>query len=211
MNTPNKVSSSKKVLTIKPIQIKTIKIMPIETKIETLPIDILSKLKIATEHSKEAIVTSNKEISNKTIVSSKKKIIKKVVHKKPLALKKKRIPKRVVSKKVVVKRKVIKKNFEHKIVTNVVVKKVAVQQTSERLSREEEVAFYQKKYANNLELVNISENFEINEENSLPDSYYFEPLKKVSIKNTNAPLEFVEKLGVVETSTAYEVNFMIPD
>ena len=80
-----------------------------------------------------------------------------------------------------------------------------------RLSREEEVALYNNTYANSLEVVNVSENFEIEEVNNhLPDSHYFEPIETPKTVKVNAPLEFVDKLGVVAVSGKYESNFSIP-
>ncbi|CAA6820783.1 MAG: Unknown protein [uncultured Sulfurovum sp.] len=82
---------------------------------------------------------------------------------------------------------------------------------AKKLSREEEVALYQSTYANSLEVVTVSENFEIEEvDNHLPDSHYFEPIETAKMTELNAPLAFVEKLGVVAVSNKYESNFSIP-
>lgn len=81
-----------------------------------------------------------------------------------------------------------------------------------QLSREEEVAQYQKKHQDGLEVVGVSKLFEIEEpQTNLPDSSYFEPIKKTVKKNKNTSLQEVKTLGVVEVSKQYEVaNVTIP-
>lgn len=203
-------SSSQKTLKAESIQIKPIQITPIEVikeisiekkSVPILAVDILSKLKNATKQSKEAIVLSKKAQSKQVITSQKKKI-KKVVKQKVVIKKK---PRKKPRKKIVVHKKktIIKKEPLQQ-------KKILAQKVRKKLSREKEVFLYNEQYSNTLEVVNVSDNFEIKEENTLPDSYYFETPKKVKTPTKNAPLKFVKKLGVVTVSNKYEKEFMIP-
>jgi len=224
------VPNSKKTLKIKPIQIEPIKIAPLEVTrknsveeehLSLLPIDILSKLKTASEESKEAIVSSQKEQSTDIVKSLTKKIETEVVEN--VAIQK--IPKKVktTKEKLVIKKKIaLKKETKSKVKTkaksnNPKKKSTPIKtfitsknQKRNKLSREKEVALYNKTYTHTLEVVNVSDSFEIKEENTLPDSHYFEPIKSLKKIENNAPLEFVEKLGVVIISDKYESNFIVP-
>jgi len=185
INIPN----SKKTLQIKPIQIEPIKIVPLdvttknsveEEQLSLRPIDILSKLKTASEASKEAIVSSQKEQSSDIVKSLIKKIEKELVEK--VAIQK--VPKEI---KTIKKKPIIKKNSTP-IKTFITSKKELSQQKAKQNQK------YKK----------------LNQENILPDSHYFEPIKSLKTIENNAPLEFVEKLGVVTISDEYESNFIIP-
>lgn len=261
-------NTEKKPIEIKPIQIKTLStkkenISPKEP-IEEKPVDILSKLRIATHTSSEGIVPSKEEVPNKILSSLSNKIAQQeikaiVIKKKPPTTNKIIIKKEIVKKesstkpikstvkkiqiiaikkkaakkhKVVVKKTIIKKepNIKHKennkrkvqivatkkeiakkslskpLIEN---KEIIQPKQRKNISREEEVILYNNKYANTLEVVNVSENFEINEEATLPDSYYFEPILAKKSQTNNAPLEFVDTLGVVNVSTKYESNFSV--
>ena len=244
----------------KPIEIKPLKIEALNIKTETSspvvaiqkqPLDILSKLKIASTSSKEGIRLPKEEASTNILKSLKNKIAQQDVREVPIKKKpvkpkkivqtkvlvKKATPKRIVKKKIVTK-KIVKKKTKPKKeakpkllvkIPKVSVSKVAIlkkkvltpktkviektlpkNKTLKRLSREEEVALYNKKYGAALEVVTVSESFEIQEEETLPDSYYFEPIKAAKAIDSNAPLEFVEKLGIVNTSEKYENNFNVP-
>lgn len=196
------VPSSAKTLKIEPI-----KIAPLEIKIENSvekkappirPIDILSKLKTASEKSKEAMVLSKEEQSTDIISSLKKKVEEQIIEtglspkvliqnkpiKKKVVLKKKTIIKKEAKpKKTSVPRKVLVSLNKKK---KVIVQKVIVQKVTKKINQEKE------------------------EENILPDSYYFEPIKEVKTVETNTPLAFAKKLGVVSVSTDYETSFTIP-
>ena len=198
------IPDSKKTLQIKPIQIEPIKIVPLdvttknsieEEQLSLGPIDILSKLKTASEASKEAIVSSQKEQSSDIVKSLIKKIEKERVEK--VAIQK--VPKEI---KTIKKKPIIKKNSTP-IKTFITSKKELSQQKAKQNQK-------YKKLNQEKELVNISDSFEIKEENTLPDSHYFEPIKSLKTIENNAPLEFVEKLGVVTISDEYESNFIIP-
>ena len=200
INIPN----SKKTLQIKPIQIEPIKIVPLdvttknsveEEQLSLRPIDILSKLKTASEASKEAIVSSQKEQSSDIVKSLIKKIEKELVEK--VAIQK--VPKEI---KTIKKKPIIKKNSTP-IKTFITSKKELSQQKAKQNQK-------YKKLNQEKELVNVSNSFEIKEENTLPDSHYFEPIKNLKNIENNAPLEFVKKLGVVTISDEYESNFIIP-
>lgn len=158
-----------------------------------------------------------------------KKTITKVIKKPIIAKIKETTPKVQVLKKIAVKEKkvspvkikeILQKPNNTKVTTNITtVKKIeskTIKKTAKvqkKLSREEEVALYKSQYANKLEVVGVSENFEIEEAgDNLPDSYYFETQEvSKSDDGTNTPLNDVKKLGVVNVSTAYEVNFTIHD
>jgi len=236
MDVPNSKSTEKNVS----IQIQPIKIAPLTIKTETsiekknppiLPIDILSKLKTASEQSKEAIVPSKEEQSNNILSSLKKKveaqIIKKVVIQK-IPIEAKITKKKTIKKKIVIKKKIIiKKETKPKVATKIkpnkpikrsraiktfiTSKKELPQKKKKLISREKEVSLYNKQYANTLEVVNVSDTFELKEENILPDSHYFETIKEVKKVEHNAPLEFVKKLGVIRKSANYESDFSIPE
>jgi len=247
------IKEDKKPIIIEPIQIET----PSTTqklssqKVEKeKPVDILSKLKVATKVSTEGILPSKEEVSNKVLESLKKSIAKQEIDEpievQPIVQKvviEKVVPKRVVPKRIVHKKVVHKRVVHKKIATKRVVKKRVIhkkikiakkkkiiqkQPTNEQiqstqivqnaasapkrhsnLTREEEVALYHKKYASNLEVVNISKPFVIKEKKSVPDSYYFEAPKPVKTTNTN-PTKFVKTLGVVAVSNAYETPLVIP-
>ncbi len=209
--------------------------------IEEAPENILSKLKIAVKLSTEAIGTTEEEVPDKVLQVLEKRIkqqlieesitsktlptVRKMINQqesiqqisskasniklkeinieqKKLIIVKKEIPKKKdkVKKKVLISKKTTK--IQEEIQTH----------KSKSLSRDEEVSQYKNKYATTLEVITVSENFEIEEENTLPDSYYFESIEKTSTANDkNTPLKFVEKLGVVNVSDKYESNFTIPE
>jgi len=253
------LKEDKKPITIEPIKIETStatqklsseKLSSQKVEKEK-PVDILSKLKVATKVSTEGIVPSKEEVSNKVLESLKKSIAKQEIDE-PIevqaivkeVVKEKVVPKRVVQKRIVHKKVVHKKIATKRVVKKrVVAKKVKVakkikiakkkkiiqkQPTKEQiqstqivqnaapapkrhsnLTREEEVALYHKKYASNLEVVNVSKPFVIKEKKSVPDSYYFEAPKAVKTTYTN-PTKFVKTLGVVAVSNAYETPLVIP-
>ncbi|HIP51985.1 MAG TPA: hypothetical protein EYG94_07865 [Campylobacterales bacterium] len=227
---PSEAPSSKETLKTKSIQIEPIKIVPIQLTIEnsvekktpsTLPLDILSKLKTATKQSKEAVKPSKEEESKNILLSLKKKAeeqkIKEVLVQK---LEVQKIPKKikpkkpkVIKTKVVLKKVILKKEAKAKVSASIKIpkpKKETLPIKIKNLSREKEVELYNRQYGNTLEVVNISDSFEIKEENILPDSHYFEPIKEQKILKKNTPLKFVEKLGVVIVSDKYESNFTVP-
>ncbi len=148
----------------------------------------------------------------------KQKLTQKIVHKKV-------VHKTVVHKKVVQKKKTLQKKRVKVTTTKKVKQKmpkkmhlvtkktkevIAVNPKRNGLTREEEVALYEKKYAHSLEVVNVSKPFEIKEKSTIPDEKYFEPIKTVKEENPNAPLKFVKKLGVVAVSNKYETDFEVP-
>jgi len=91
-------------------------------------------------------------------------------------------------------------------------KKLTKQKMQHKRSREEEVALYKKQYGDNLEVVEVSQVFELEESKAkLPDAYYFEPIPHETKETNQNPTKFVETLGVVEVSSEYEVsNIEIP-
>jgi tRNA U34 5-methylaminomethyl-2-thiouridine-forming methyltransferase MnmC len=182
------------------------------------------QIKVAEYKQKKKPIVIVKQVQPKI-----KKTIAKVI-KKPTIAKIKKIEQQVqVLKKIAVKKKkvspvkikeILQKPNNTKVTTNIkTIKKIKLKtikktaKVQKQLSREEEVALYKSQYANKLEVVGVSENFEIEEvTNNLPDSYYFETQEvSKSDEGTNAPLNYVKKLGVVDVSNAYEVNFTIPD
>jgi len=256
----------------KPIKIEPIKIESPSVKQELSfkevkkeePVDILSKLKVATKVSTEGIVPSNEEVSNRVLESLKKSIAKQKVEE-PATIKpieKKVVPKKKIVKKLAAKRvhkkrvvakkvKVIKKvksvkkvqiAKKHRAIAKKKTKKIAkvlkrreviantqkgktqptlneiqavatptpMQRGGSHLTREEEVALYHKKYASDLEIVNVSKPFVIKEEKILPDSHYFESQKPVETTPNTNPTKFVQTLGVVAVSNAYETPLVVP-
>ena len=111
------------------------------------------------------------------------------------------IIKKVTHKKVIHKKKTNKKpTLKHHV----------KQPQQSTLSREEEVAQYKKASANGLEVVGVSNLFEIDAPNTRPDADYFEPIATTQ-QNSHEPIGFVKTLGVVEVSQKYEVgNLEIP-
>ncbi len=208
--------TSKKTLKIESIQIKPIKVLPLKVTVENIleekhlslaPIDILGKLKTATEEQTIKKVVIQKKVIQKRLTK------KKLIIKKKIVIKKKVKPKAKIIAKVKIK-KLPKKTLVIK--TLIASKKELPQQKNKpiqkrkKLSRKKEVALYNQTYADTLEVVNISNSFEIQEKNTLPDSHYFEALKSPETIDNNTPLEFVEKLGVVIVSDKYESNFVVP-
>jgi hypothetical protein len=240
------IKEDKKPITIEPIKIETstaTQKLSLQKVEKEKPVDILSKLKVATKVSSEGIVPSKEEVSNKVLESLKKSIAKQEIDE-PIEVQaivkevvmEKVVPKRVVYKKVVHKKIATKRVVKKRVVTKKVkvAKKIKVAKIIQKqptikhtqstqivqnaapapkrhsnLTREEEVALYHKKYASNLEVVNVSKPFVIKEKKSVPDSYYFEAPKPVKTTNTN-PTKFVKTLGVVAVSNAYETPLVIP-
>lgn len=203
------------------IKIAPLEIFPIivEKKefIKKDPSDILSKLKIASKVSKEGLILSKEEHYNEALTVLKKNIEQqekiKPIPVKVLKKEIKRIPKKVVPKKAIIKKLRKKENKKKEVIVHI--KKIDVQKinkkTENKLSREEEVALYNKQYTDSLEVVNVSKNFELKEiNNTLPDSYYFETIEPTKVIDDNCPLEFVKKMGVLDISSQYESSFTIP-
>jgi len=170
----------------KPIKIEEIKVAPLQMEKKeqitpSQPLDILSRLKVATEKSKETLIVEKRKREIEEIKQEKKKIVQ---EKKRLKAQKRKIAQ-------------VKKRIEEKK-TKKEINKTKALQTKRRLSREEEIALCQKKYANSLDAVNI------------PDAYYFEKPKVEKNHTKNPPLKFVQKLGVVGISNQYETSFSVP-
>jgi hypothetical protein len=216
----------------KPIIIKPIKIAPLIIKEEpisekvtkpTNPSDILLKLKIATSKSREKHEQRKEETVNKILNTLKQQVSKqtKIQEQKPVLIVKKlesNIAKVIHKPKIkeIIKKPIPKTEKKLQVVEKIAAKEKKVPPIKiiqNQLSREEEVALYKHQYADKLEIVGVSESFEIEAPiNNLPDTYYFETHKASSNEDTeNIPLAYVEKLGVVNISNAYEVNFTIPD
>jgi len=117
----------------KPIEIKPIKIETLSTDqgytspkvVKAKPIDILSKLKVATKVSTEGIVLSKEEVSNKVLDSLKKTIARQEIEELVIAqpIVKKIVKKRIIAKKIKVtkKKRIIKKKKsikKRKVITN---------------------------------------------------------------------------------------------
>jgi hypothetical protein len=201
-------NENKQPITMKPLVITPLKIKKetplIEEPIHQTPTSILSKLKLATETSKESVIKLEDK-KNKTSTSLKKIIVTKkaIPKRKPTVLKKTKVKKVKVNIIPTKKITLIQK-------ANPIEKKIRLlKEKTKQLTREEEVALYKSTYADKLEIVNVSQNFEINEEETLPDSYYFKPIENKKAQKSKAPLEFVAKLGVVSVSNKYENNFTV--
>jgi hypothetical protein len=222
-------SNNKKPIESQPIKIEPLSIRedtPPQSTIKESPSAILAKLKIAVNSAKEAVVPTKEKIQDELLDSLKSKIAQQETKK---TLVKKEITKKIIQKKIVTKKEIVKKEnktqknklvsikekaIEKKIIPTVKVTKKEITQRAKisGLSREEEVASYNNQYFGKLEVVGVSENFEIEEEKQFPDSYYFEKEEPTKDDNKkNLPLKYVEKLGVVEISDSYEVNFTISD
>jgi hypothetical protein len=171
-------------------------------------------------HSK-AIQSTKKRSPTKTIkkfivkrVEINRTIVKQVtrpIHHEPKKSLKKHITKKKphtikLIKKTTTLSPIVKEKF------SIIKKEIPKKYHSSKLSREEEVAQYEKASANGLEVLAESNLFEINTpKNSRQDATYFEPLQHNFEQENNAPLEFVKTLGVVEVSKKYEVgNLEIP-
>ena len=122
------VKEDKKPIKIEPIKIvtsSTDKKQPLEELEKEKPVDILSKLKVATKVSTEGIVPSKEEVSNKVLESLKRTIekqeIEEPIHVQPVV--KKVVKKRVIHKKVIVKKVVHKKKIHKKVASKKVIKK----------------------------------------------------------------------------------------
>lgn len=179
-------------------------------------LNILATLKKSTteltEIQEEKSVVIQKVTPPKKIILKKKTIIKKEIIKKTT-------PKKIIKKKIVQKqptKKSATQKAKPKTVLVKIVKKPMTKQhpvtkkpTAKKLSREEEVALYKKQHQHGLEIVEESVPFVLNsQENTPPDSHYFEPVKKKQnqTKNENETIGFVKTLGVVEVSNQYEVG-----
>ena len=200
----SKEEEAQEVLDILKSKIESRKVTSQEEKIEEEKL-VATEPKVVkpTTHN---IVVAKSSVETKSITkesSIKKSPATKVVRAKPVkkhaTLKKRPIPKpkKPVVQKVAIKDEVIEENQRL---------------NRSGLSREEEVALYKEKIAQRgLEIVEVSENFEIKDPtSSTPDYKYFEPLQVDSNENLNAPLKFVKKLGVVAVSNEYEVKSVIP-
>lgn len=221
---------------IEPIKIISIE----EVSKEEAPANILSQLKVAIDNSQIAILpikeeknileALSKQIRIQTPIST-KMVKRKEIEATPITVKKQTITKQtILQKKSLIKKPLIKKPLAKQPVpqqkSSLFVKKMKPRQdiqkrvlpkeevliltkdSNNQLTREEEVALYNKK--NTLDVVGISQEFEIKENTSFPDTHYFEPNKEPVIKTNNEPLHFVEKLGVVDVSSNYETKFVVP-
>ena len=189
------------------------------------PATILSKLKLAVNSSKKRSEKEEaqeilKTLKKSTIKANKKQIPIKIVASIKKNSTKRKVIKVVIAKKNATEKSTLKKatlkidpiakattrkNFKHN-------KTIAKRSTIKKLTREEEVALYNKQHEKGLEVLNVSETFEINQPSHVrPDSEYFEPIKQTIEKNNANPTKFVETLGVVGISQQYEVsNVEIP-
>lgn len=197
----------------KSIEIKPIKIMAPNIKrqavtarvIQTKPADILSKLKIAAEASTKSVTPVQKKISKRKVSKKVRKVLKKKIKQQKI---KRKIAQEKPKKKT--KTKIITKVRQKQPPIAIIAKEsISKPKLMQILTREEEVALYKSSYAKTLEVVNVSESFEIKNKNTLPDSHYFETIEEKPMNN-NAPLEFVEKLGVLMVSDKYESDFTVP-
>ena len=236
------VKEDKKLIKIEPIKIEspsTSQKLSSEEVIKEKPVDILSKLKVATKVSTEGIVPSKEEVSNKVLESLKETIAKQEIDE-PITVQpivKKVLTKRVIKKRVITKKvkvttkkkiikpakitkkvnviknaKVIKKQPSRVSIPNIkLVKAQTIQRGDSTLTREEEVALYHKKYDSDLEVVSVSKPFVIKEKKNIPDSHYFEPQKPVETTTNTNPTKFVKTLGVVALSNAYETSLVVPE
>jgi len=237
------LKENKKTIKIEPIKIESSHTSQTSNSSELppkKPIEILSRLQVATKVATEGIVPSKEELSKKILDSLKKSIDKQKIEE-PIVMKpivKKVVKKRVLHKRVAKKRvstkkvkistqkkitnhkkitknknplhhtKVTKRQSIHENIQNIEVKKERNRDTN--LTREEEVALYHQQYSSNLEVVNVSKPFVLEEKKSLPDSYYFEPQKPIERETHTNPTKFVKTLGVVAVSNAYETPLVVP-
>ena len=196
------VPSSKKARHIETTEVQAIKIPPLRIKGESslknkqlviLPIEILSKLKIATEQSKEAIIPSKQEQSNKILASLENEISQQEIQ---TVIPKNIIPKKVIIKKIIAKKKLTPKTKK----VNVLKKKI--------VSKKKRIRPKKRKYVQKTK--STSKIFKLKEEVLLADAYYFKPIEVVEKLNSPALLGFVETLGIVSVSEKYENEFSIP-
>jgi len=125
------LKEDKKPIKIEPIKIESSSVtQKLSSKEPEKPVDILSKLKVATKVSTEGIVPSKEEVSNKVLASLKESIeeqeIEEPVVAKPIVKKvvaKRAVPKKIVHKKVVHKKVVHQKNVHKKVATKKEIKK----------------------------------------------------------------------------------------
>lgn len=184
----------------------------------SLPPRVIPKEVVAKEVVAKNVI-SEKIKPKKTItekVAVKKAVTPKVVTKKIIVQKKPQISKKALPSTNEMKNlkqvKAINETKTKKAFIQVVQREPFQTKSTTELSREEEVSKYKSQYANSLEVVNVSETFEIEEpESHLSDAHYFEPIESVNESDNNAPLKFVKKLGVVEVSNQYETNFSISE
>jgi len=233
------LKENKKTIKIEPIKIESSHTSQTSNSSELppkKPIEILSKLQVATKVATEGIVPSQEEVSKRILNSLKKNIDKQKIEKPIIVksiVKKRVIHKRVAKKRVSAKKVKIstqKKVTNHKKITknknlvqhSNITKRQPISKTIEsskvtkdrvrhtNLTREEEVALYQQKYSSDLEVVKVSKPFVIEEKKSVPDSYYFEPQKPIETTANTNPTKFVKTLGVVAVSNAYETPLVVP-
>jgi len=127
------LKEDKKPIKIEPIKIESPSVsqrVSLEEPKKENPVDILSKLKVATEVSTAGIVHSKEEVSNRVLASLKESIeeqeIEEPVVAKPIVKKvvvKRSVPKKIVHKKVVHKKVVHKKNVHKKVANKKEIKK----------------------------------------------------------------------------------------
>ena len=100
----------------------------------------------------------------------------------------------------------------HETKNSIHLKKNKILTHKSSLSREEEVAQYKKISANGLEIVSVSNLFEIDTpENRQSDTEYFKPIASSIHKNNHKEIEFVKTLGIINVSKKYEIgNLEIP-
>ena len=197
-------------------RVETISIVEPTQKEKKSEPKLVRKKKIVKKRVTKKRVTKNKHVPKRAKVMKRKKVVKKI----KLAQKRKPIKKRkVLQKHKSIKREKVasktKVSHTNKKVLNTKVQ-MPLATTSKpkkqrhKLSREEEVALYERQYASSLEVVGVSKAFEIKEKVATPDEQYFEPIKVEKRENHNSPLKFVKKLGVVAVSNKYETNFAVP-
>jgi len=125
------MKEDKKPITIEPIKIEqpsTEQKHVSEKIVKEEPVDLLSKLKVATKVSTEGIVPSEEEVSNQVLESLKKTISKQEIVE-PIIVQpivKKVVKKRIVQKKVIAKKVVHKKTVHKRVASKKVNKKVKV-------------------------------------------------------------------------------------
>lgn len=237
---PITYSMLNKTTTPKVIEIPQLKIVSkekVEVIAPEAPSNILSKLKVAVTTSNEKSTPTKEEQAQEVLQALKKNItLIKPAKEKVVKVVKKTMPTDKKPKQPIVK-KINKKNIpKYKKPQQEVIKIVKVQKqatitvtqksqlpkkipvesnkaivTPPKLSREEELAQYYAKSRNGLEVVGESKLFKIERTtSSVPDTYYFEPIKESQPVKVNGPLQEVRTLGVVEVSKKYEVHSEIP-
>ena len=190
------VPHSKQTLKIESIQIAPLEIAvdnSVEEPLATLPMDILSKLKISSEASKESLRSVKEKYPNKVISSLKNKveaqIVKTVVSPKVLMQKKPSKKRIVVKKKVIPKKKIVVKKK--------VVPKKRIVMKKKVIHKKEPIHRKKTKTLKTKITKQLSPKKEIR--------------TNINTVNDEIPLKFAKKLGVVSVSNKYETNFIVPE